>query len=167
MLLLFHGQRQLPRGARHTGIFISSRQDNKETSRGRSALQVVEFDGRHFKSSCFRPSESSPAAAATTTRRRRYSIQFNRRIGQPIRPQIIQNLRVCIRKESNSDVCIPNRRIRRSEHQIQELNGVQSKSTIPRSDLQMSVSVGLQSKSSYLMVRTITKSDVLYLFDSP
>ena len=47
-----------PRGARHTGIFIFSRQDSKETSRGRSALQVVEFDGRHSKSSCFRPSHS-------------------------------------------------------------------------------------------------------------
>ena len=131
MLLLFHGQRQLPRGARHTGIFIFSRQDSKETSRGRSALQVVEFDGRHFKSSCFRPSESSPAAAATTTRRRRYSIQFNRRIGQPIRPQIIQIIEFdgLHSQSSNSEVCTPNRRIRRSEHQIQELDGLHSKSS--------------------------------------
>ena len=62
-----------PRGARHPGIFNFSRQHSQQTFRERSAFQLVEFDGRHSKTSCFRPSDSAPAslsaaaeAAATT-----------------------------------------------------------------------------------------------------
>ena len=63
-------------------------------------------------------------------------------------------------QSSNSKVCTPNLEFDGRNIKCRNWTVCTQNHPTPRSDLQMSESVGLQCKSSYLMVRTITKSDV-------